>query len=119
MRSLVLVLVAAVTVAVVACGKKPDPGAGSAGASPAVVSHGEAALAKMSELRDQACACKTKLCADGVSAAVRQWSADDLKANGPLTYTDEQSERIVKIAGDLGTCVEHAISPPHPEHGPE
>jgi hypothetical protein len=115
MRSLVLVLVA--VFALGACGKKSDPGAGSAGPSPAVVSHGEAALAKMSELRDQACACKTKECADAVSAAVKKWSADDLKAHGPLTYTDAQSERIVKIAGDMGTCVEHAISPPHPENG--
>jgi hypothetical protein len=116
MRSLVLVLVTVFAFA--GCGKKSDPGAGS-GVSPAVVSHGEAALAKMSELRDQACACKTKECADGVSAAVKQWSAQDLKAHGPLTYTDGQSERIVKIAGDMGTCVEHAISPPHPEHGAE
>jgi hypothetical protein len=50
---------------------------------------------------------------------VKKWSADDLKANGPLTYTDAQSARIVKIAGDMGMCVEHAISPPHPEHGGE
>jgi hypothetical protein len=115
MRSLVSVLVT--VLALGACGKKSDPGAGSAGPSPAVVSHGEAALAKMGELRDQACACKTKDCADAVSAAVKKWSADDLKAHGPLTYTDAQSERIVKIAGDMGTCVEHAMSPPHPENG--
>lgn len=116
MRSLVLVLV---TLVVTACGKTTDPGAGSAGPSSAVVSHGEAALAKMSTLRDQACTCKTKECADGIAAAVKQWSAEDLKAHGPLTYTDEQSERIVKIAGEMGACVERAISPPHPEHGPE
>ena len=113
MRSLVLVLVA-----VLGCGKKPDQGAGS-GTSLVIVSHGEAALAKMGELRDQACACKTKECADGISAAVKQWSADDLKAHGPLTYTDEQAQRMVKIAGEMGTCVEQAISPPHADRAPQ
>ena len=112
MRSLVVVLL------LFACGKKAEQPAasGSAGSamSPAVVTHGEAALAKMSALRDQACKCKTKDCAEGVSAAVRQWSAEDLKANGPLTYTDEQSERIVKIAGEMGVCVTNAITPRDP-----
>ena len=104
MRSLVLV-----SFALIACGKKTETnGAGSAGPPPA---HGEAAIAKMTELRDQACACKDKTCADAVSAAVRKWSADDLKANGALALTEEQGARMAKIAAALGDCVQVAISP--------
>ena len=82
--------------------------------SAAVVSHGEAALAKMTELATQACACKSRDCATAVSAAVKKWSADDLKANGALKLSEEQGERMAKIAGEMGACVEAAIGPsPH------
>jgi hypothetical protein len=105
MRLVLLVL------AVAACGKKADaPNAGSA--SQVAVSHGEAAVAKMADLKSQACACKTKECATAVSAAVKKWSADDLKANGALKLSEEQGERMAKIAGDMGACVEAAIGPP-------
>ena len=107
MRLVLLVL------ALAACGKKQDaPSTGSAGPSPAVVSHGEAAIAKMSELKTQACACKDRSCATAVSEAVKKWSADDLKANGELKLSEEQGERMAKIAGDMGACVELAIGPP-------
>jgi len=111
MRSLVLVSFAVLVLG--ACGKKTDGGNGSAGPPAAVLSHGEAAIAKMTQLRDQACTCKDKPCADTVSAAVRTWSADDLKANGALALTEEQGERMAKIAAAMGECVQVAISPDH------
>ena len=62
------------------------------------------ALARFSALTDEMCACKTKACADGVTAEITEWvdtlaksdsatdtpSADDIKRFAPVTerYTD-------------------------------
>jgi hypothetical protein len=86
MNKLSIAFLAAVSIASFGCKKKG--GAGEA-------------MAKMSEFKDQMCACKDKACADKVQDSMNKWSAENAKSAGDSK--DKPDEKTMKEMQDVGT----------------
>jgi hypothetical protein len=80
------------------------PPAAKAEAAPAPALEGTL-LAKVTEFRDQICACKDKPCTEHVLQAMTQWSQEMVKANpeGPK-LSEEGIKKITAISEDLTKC---------------
>jgi hypothetical protein len=109
MKNLTIAFMAAAALTSVGCKKKG--GAGEA-------------MAKMSEFKDQMCACKDKACADKVQDSMNKWSAENAKNAGDSK--DKPDEKTMKEMQDVGTkygeCMAKAMGggetpPPPPPAG--
>src|SRR4051794_31791117 len=109
MKNLTIAFMAAAALTSVGCKKKG--GAGEA-------------MAKMSEFKDQMCACKDKACADKVQDSMNKWSAENAKSAGDSK--DKPDEKTMKEMQDVGTkygeCMAKAMGggetpPPPPPAG--
>jgi hypothetical protein len=102
-----LAFVAAVSL--LACGKKSDhgPAAGS----------GDDALAKVSELRDRACACKDKACATKVNDDYTQWGVTITTSGGDQRPDEAMAKKMTEVAMAYSDCFVKAMAvaaPPSP-----
>jgi len=77
----------------------------------------EAVMAKLQEFGAKMCACKDNTCAEGVSNEMTKWSVEVAKTQTePVTMTEQDQDRAVKIAQQMGECMQEAMtaSPPKP-----
>ena len=75
--------------------------------------HMAEAMKKMTEFKNQICACKDAPCAQRVSDAMTNWSQDEAKqqAQEPK-LSDEDSKRFAKLGEEMGTCMQKAMGQP-------
>ena len=67
-------------------------------------------MKKMSEFRDQMCACKDSACAQKVSDVMTQWAQDQAKDNAePPKMTEEDTKKFTQIGEDMGKCMQKAM----------
>ncbi|HEY5949652.1 MAG TPA: hypothetical protein VIV40_29360 [Kofleriaceae bacterium] len=104
MKNLTLVIVA--LLAIGGC-KKKGGGGDSAGA----------ALAKMTEFKDEMCKCKDAKCAQDVSDKMSKWTQEQSK-NGatPPKLSDNDQKQAAALGEELGKCMQNAMAatPPPP-----
>jgi hypothetical protein len=67
-----------------------------------------AALAKMSEFKDQMCACKDALCTKHVNDAMTTWAQEVPTDVEPPRMTDAQQKRAEEIGRAMGECMQKA-----------
>jgi hypothetical protein len=91
MKKMSIALLAALSLAAVGCRK--DKG-------------GEA-IARMTEIKVQMCACKDKACSEKVSEALVQWDQAQEKAAGdkPVALSGEAAEKMEAVRDEISTCL--------------
>lgn len=107
MRTLVLVLAL-----VGACGKdKPDDSSAPAGSADTIAAKkAEAAklapkaMARLTQLRDQMCACKTAACAEKVHADMLKWSAETTPILRYYKAPKEQLDHSIVLSTQMQQC---------------
>src|ERR1044071_2755569 len=93
---------ALVVVALLAFGGCKKKGGSSAGA----------AMAKMTEFKDEMCKCKDAKCAQDVSDKMAKWSADNAKNEKDQKMSDADQKKAQAIGEELGKCMQAAMGPP-------
>ena len=69
-----------------------------------------AALAKMTEFKDQMCGCRDTACGQRVLDAMTKWSQDQARASAtPPKMTNDETKRASTIGEELGRCMQHAM----------
>jgi len=68
-------------------------------------------IAKMSEFKDQMCACKDKSCATRVSDEMARW-AETNKDKPPSKPSDDDLKKGMEISKQLSDCMQKAVGPP-------
>ena len=100
-----LTMVIALVLALGACSKKKEGNAG-------------AAIAKMTEFKDEMCKCKGAACAQDVSQRMQKWLADQPKEQQNQKLSDADQTKMKEIGDALGKCMGTAMTavapPPEP-----
>src|SRR5688572_304376 len=105
MKKLTFVVVSALVVLSFGCKK----GAGSSSG---------AAMAKMTEFKDEMCKCKDAKCAQDVSDKMTKWSQEQSKnQKEPPKMSEADTKKAAEIGEALGKCMQTAMgaAPPVPE----
>jgi hypothetical protein len=98
MNKLMIAFAATMTLMSFGCKKKSE--SGSSGA----------AMAKMSEFKDQMCACKDAECAKKVSDDMTTWSQEQAKnAKEPVKMSEADQKRATEIGTQMGECMQKAM----------
>ena len=108
MKKLTFVLVSALVVLSFGCKKK---GAGSSSG---------AAMAKMTEFKDEMCKCKDAKCAQDVSDKMTKWSQEQSKnQKEPPKMSEADTKKAAELGEQLGKCMQTAMgaAPPVPPEG--
>lgn len=72
---------------------------------------GAAAIAKMSELRDEACKCKDAPCAKGVSDKMMKWTQEQVTGGkAPPKMSEAEAKQATAIGDEMGTCIQSAMA---------
>ncbi|MFN0251276.1 MAG: hypothetical protein ACKV2T_30655 [Kofleriaceae bacterium] len=100
MKNLTIAFLATASLfAVGACKKKGGGGAGEA-------------AAKMSELKDQMCACKDKACADKVQESMTKWTTEMAgKADKNAKMDEASTKKMAELGLAYGECMTKAMMP--------
>jgi len=83
-----------------------------AGCSKKAGNSAAAAIAKMSELRDEMCKCKDVKCAQGVSDKMAKWTAEQPTGDKQPKMSDADTQKAKQIGEELGKCLQTAMTPP-------
>lgn len=99
MQKILIALIAAVSLAAPGCKKKSADGGGDM-------------MAKMTEYKNQMCACKAgdKACADKVSADMKAWSDQHAKS-GEHKADPEMAKKMEPVTKEFGDCMMKAMTP--------
>jgi hypothetical protein len=64
-------------------------------------------IAKLTELKDKMCACKSKTCSDKVSAELAQWGQDEEKFAGdkPASLSEKATEKVEALKEETANCL--------------
>ena len=76
-----------------------------------------AAMAKMTEFKDEMCKCKDAKCAQDVSDKMAKWSAENAKNEKGQQMSDADTKKAQAIGEELGKCMQTAMTPPAPPAG--
>src|SRR5262245_41660376 len=99
MKKLTLALMVAMAFVSFGCKKK---GGGDTGA----------ALAKMTEFKDEMCKCKDAACAQGVQDKMNKWSAEQQKTQKePVKMNDADQKKFTDIGEEMAKCQIAATGP--------
>ncbi len=98
MTKLTLLVVALLAAA--GCGKKSGDGEASA----------SAALAKMTELKEEMCTCKDAKCAESVSDKMTAWSQEQAKSGKAPKMTEADQKQAAALGEAMGTCMQKAMA---------
>ena len=82
---------------------------------------GGEAMAKMSEFKNQMCACTDKACTDKVAGDMQKWQADMAKEMGgkePEKMNDEDMKKSAEISKAYADCQAKFAAPPPPPAPP-
>jgi hypothetical protein len=65
------------------------------------------AIAKLTELKNKMCACKTKTCSEKVSAELAEWGQEQEKSDvdKPASPGDKDSEKVEAIKDETASCL--------------
>ncbi|HEX5062553.1 MAG TPA: hypothetical protein VFV99_24440 [Kofleriaceae bacterium] len=101
-----LMMVIALVLALGACSKKKEGNAG-------------AAIAKMTELKDEMCKCKDAACAQDVSARMQKWASEQPEEQKNRKPSDAERKQLAAIGDEIGKCMATAMTaaPPPPPAG--
>src|SRR5215204_4177823 len=70
-----------------------------------------AAMAKMSEFKDEMCKCKDAKCAQDVSDKMTKWSQEQSKnQKEPPKMSEEDQKKAAAIGEEMGKCMQTAMS---------
>lgn len=95
-----LTLLAVALLAAAGCGNKSGDGGASA----------SAALAKMTELKNEMCACKDAACAESVSDKMTAWSQEQAKSGKAPKMTEADQKQAAALGEAMGTCMQQAMA---------
>ena len=96
MKNLTLAFMVAMAFASFGCKKK---GGGSSGE----------AMAKMTEFKNEMCACKDAKCAQDVSDKMTKWSQEQSKNQKDSKPTEEDTKKFAAISEEMGQCMQTAM----------
>jgi hypothetical protein len=89
------------------CRKAVEKTAGAAAAA--------ASMKKLSDYKDQMCACKDTACATKVNDDMTKWAQDEAKNSTSMPSPDEDSmKKMTEISTKLGECMQKAMTPATP-----
>jgi len=72
-----------------------------------------AAMAKMTEFKDEMCKCMDAACASSVSDKMMKWSAEQNKdKKEPPKMSEADTKKAAAIADEMGKCMQTAMAPP-------
>jgi len=86
---------------------KEESGAGSGGGGAKMAE----IMAKLTEFKDQMCACTDPACATKVSEAMTKWNQDVGKDMSSMKMTEEDNKKATEIAAKMGECTQKAMAP--------
>src|SRR5262245_60607548 len=70
-----------------------------------------AAMAKMTEFKDEMCKCKDAKCAQDVSDKMNKWTQDQTKnQKEPPKMSDADQKKAASIGEELGKCMQTAMT---------
>jgi len=79
------------------------------------------AMKKMTEFKDQMCACKDTACAQQVSDVMTKWGQQEAQDMAePPKMTEEDTKKFAQVGEDMGKCMQKAMGgggdmlPPQP-----
>lgn len=90
--------------------RKKDKGENAAGAGGGGAMKAAESIAKMSEFKDQMCACADAACATKVSEAMTQWGQEMAKNMGDAKMSEEDTKKSAEIATQMGECSQKAMA---------
>jgi hypothetical protein len=100
MKNLTLAFMVAMAFVSFGCKKKGGGGAGEA-------------MAKMSEFKNEMCACKDAKCAQEVSDKMTKWSQEQSKnQKEPPKMSEEDTKKAAAIGEEMGKCMQAAMGAP-------
>jgi hypothetical protein len=89
------------------CRKSVEKAAGAEAAA--------ASMKKMTDFKDQMCACKDTACATKVSDDMTKWGAEQAKEMGAAAaMSDDDTKKMTQVAQDMGACMQKAMTPATP-----
>jgi hypothetical protein len=68
-----------------------------------------AAMAKMTEFKDEMCKCKDAKCAQDVSDKMTKWSQEQSKNAKETKMSDEDTKKAAAIGEEMGKCMQAAM----------
>jgi len=68
-------------------------------------------MAKMTEFKDQMCACTDPACAAKISEAMTKWNQDMGKDMSTMKMSEEDNKKVTEIAAKMGECTQKAMAP--------
>jgi hypothetical protein len=72
---------------------------------------GAAAIAKLGELRDEACKCKDAACASAVSDKMTKWTQEQTQGGkAPPKMSEADAKLAAAIGAEMGTCIQTAMA---------
>ncbi|MEO8844370.1 MAG: hypothetical protein ABI704_22490 [Kofleriaceae bacterium] len=83
----------------------------------------EEAMKKLTEFKDQICACTDSACAQRVSDGMTSWGQDQARENHePAKMNEEETKKVTQIGEQMGKCMQKAMggggdSPPTNQGG--
>src|SRR5687768_4811824 len=95
MKNLTLAFMVAMAFVSFGC-KKKDGGSG-------------AAMAKMSEFKDEMCKCKDAKCAQDVSDKMTKWSSEQAKTTKEVKMSEAETKRAAEIGDQMSKCMQTAM----------
>jgi hypothetical protein len=72
------------------------------------------ALAKLTELTDEMCACTDQTCANGVMQELNRWSSSNARELQEQKPTDEETKEATAVAERLTKCMMSTMNGPAP-----
>jgi hypothetical protein len=77
-----------------------------------------AAMAKMSEFKDEMCKCKDAKCAQDVSDKMAKWNQDEAKkSKESVKMSDADQQKAAALGEELGKCMQTAMTAPATPEG--
>lgn len=73
-----------------------------------------AALKKMTEFKDQMCACKDTACTTKVSDDMTKWGQEQAKNSHPASADEETMKKMTEVGTKMGECMQKAMTPATP-----
>jgi hypothetical protein len=72
---------------------------------------GAAAIAKIEELRDEACKCKDAACAKAVSEKMTAWTREQTQGGkSPPKMSETDAKQVAAIGNEMGRCIQTAMA---------